>query len=84
MTLEAATNTFVMPIWMAAWFDPIAWTTIFETMQDMLGAFSGVLPTVGMVMAWLIPAIWITWALGMLILVAMVVIGTLTLKRVRS
>lgn len=84
MTFEAATSSFVIPVWLAGWFDPIAWVSILETMQDMLGTFSSVLPTVGMVMAWLIPAIWITWALGMLILVAMVVIGTLTLKRVRS
>jgi hypothetical protein len=59
-------------------------STILKTMQDLLGSFSSVLPTMGMVMAWLIPAIWITWALGMLILVAMVVGGTLTLKRVQK
>jgi len=37
-----------------------------------------------MMMAWLIPAIWITWALGMLILVGLMVIGTLTLKRMQK
>jgi hypothetical protein len=71
----------VLPVWLAAWFDPIALSTILETMQDLLGSFTSVLPTVGMVMAWLIPAIWITWALGMRVLVVMVMLGTLTLKR---
>ncbi|MDO9025822.1 hypothetical protein [Zwartia sp.] len=84
MSLEAVTSGFVTPVWMTAWFDPTAWVGILETMQDMLGSFESVLPTVGMMMAWLIPAIWITWALGMLILVGLMVIGTLTLKRMQK
>jgi len=84
MTFEMATSSVVIPVWLAAWFDPIALTTIMETMQDMLGSFSSVLPTIGMVMAWLIPAICITWALGMLILLGLFVVGTLTLKRVQK
>jgi len=84
MTFEVATSSVVIPVWLAAWFDPMALSTILKTMQDLLGSFSSVLPTMGMVMAWLIPAIWITWALGMLILVAMVVGGTLMLKRVQK
>jgi hypothetical protein len=84
MTIEMATSSVVIPVWLAAWFDPMALSTILETMQDMLGTFSSVLPTVGMVMAWLIPAIWITWALGMLILLGLFVVGTLTLKRMQK
>lgn len=84
MTFEVATSSLVLPVWLAAWFDPIALSTILETMQDFLGSFASVLPTVGMVIAWLIPAIWITWALGMLILVATVMLGTLTLKRLQK
>jgi hypothetical protein len=84
MTFEMATSSVVIPVWLAAWFDPMALSTILETMQDMLGTFSSVLPTVGMVMAWLIPAIWITWALGMLILLGLFVVGTLTLKRMQK
>lgn len=84
MTFEMATSSVVIPVWLAAWFDPMALNTILETMQDMLESFSSVLPTIGMVMAWLIPAIWITWALGMLILLGLFVVGTLTLKRVQK
>ena len=84
LAFEMATSSIVIPVWLAAWFDPIALSTILETMQDLLGGFTSVLPTVGMVMAWLIPAIWITWALGMLILVAIVMLGTLTLKHVQK
>jgi hypothetical protein len=36
---------------------------------------------VGMVMAWLIPAIWITWALGMLILLVAINRYRLCLKQ---
>jgi hypothetical protein len=84
MTFEMATSSIVIPVWLAAWFDPMALSTILKTMQDLLGSFFSVLPTMGMVMAWLIPAIWITWALGMLILITMLVVGTLTLKHVQK
>ena len=84
MSLEAVTSSFMIPVWLTAWFDPVAWVIILETLEDMLGSFESVLPTVGMVMAWLIPAIWITWALGMLILVGLMVIGTLSLKRMQK
>jgi len=80
-TLEVVTGSLAIPVWLATWFDPAAWTMATQTLQDMLGSFASVLPTAGMVMAWLIPAIWITWALGMVILVGMVVLGTLAINR---
>jgi len=81
LTFEMATSSVVIPVWLAAWFDPIALSTILEMMQHLLGSFFSVLPTVGMVMAWLIPAIWITWALGMLILLVAINRYRLCLKQ---
>jgi len=72
ITLEAATSSFVIPVWLAAWFDPNAWANVLQTLQNILETFASVLPTMGMVLGWLIPAIWITWAMGMLILLGMV------------
>ena len=83
MSLEAITSSFVTPAWLTTWFDPIAWVSIIQTLQSMIASFTTVLPTMGMVMGWLIPAIWITWALGMLMLIGMVGIGSVMLKRLQ-
>ena len=80
-TLEAAAKNIVLPMWLAPWFDPAGIASVLETLQDMLGSFSSVLPTMGMVMGWLIPAIWITWLLGVLALVGAGIVGTLILSR---
>lgn len=79
--LEGLTTNIVTPVWLTPWFDPVAWTHVLEMFQDILGNFSSVLPTMGMVVGWLVPAIWITWVLGMLILLGAVVIGTVMLRR---
>lgn len=80
-TLEAVTGNIVLPVWLSPWLNPAGMVSILETLQDMLSSFSSVLPTMGMVMGWLVPAIWITWGLGMLLLAGMVVVGTLLLQR---
>lgn len=68
LTLDAAAKNIVLPVWLAPWFDPAGIASVLETLQDTLGSFASVLPTMGMVMGWLIPAIWITWGIGLLIL----------------
>ncbi len=81
LSLEAAVSTVIVPVWLSPWFDPSSLTNIVHMVQGVLGSFSSVLPTMGMVLGWLIPAIWITWGLGMLLLVGAVVVGTPILQR---
>ncbi len=81
LSLEAAVSTVIVPVWLSPWFDPSSLTNIAQMVQGSLATFSSVLPTMGMVLAWLIPAIWITWGLGMLLLVGAVVVGTPILQQ---
>lgn len=81
LSLEAAASTVIVPVWLSPWFDPSSLTNIVQMVQGSLGTFSSVLPTMGMVLGWLIPAIWITWGLGMVLLVGAVVVGTPILQR---
>jgi len=84
LTLEAASSSFIIPVWLTSWFDPTAFNTVLQTTQGVLGNFFSVLPTMGMVLAWLVPAIWITWGIGMLILLGAVLVGTRILQRIQK
>jgi hypothetical protein len=84
VTLETAANSVIIPVWMTPWFDPSALNTVLQTAQGIMGNFFSVLPTMGMVLAWLVPAIWITWGIGMLILLGAVIVGTGILQRIQK
>jgi hypothetical protein len=55
--------------------------TVLQIAQGVMGNFYSVLPTMGMVLDWLVPTIWITWGIGMLILLGGVIAGTGILQR---
>lgn len=84
LTLEAAASSFMIPVWVTSWFDPTALNMVLQTAQGFLGNFFSVLPTMGMVLAWLVPAIWMTWGVGMLILLGTVLLGTVILQRIQK
>ena len=81
LTVEAAASSFIIPVWLTSWFDPTAFNIVLQTVQGVLGNFFSVLPTMGMVLAWLVPAIWMTWGIGMLMLLGLVIFGTGILQR---
>jgi hypothetical protein len=81
LTLEAAAGSVLIPVWLTSWFDPSAVASLLQTAQGVLENFFSVLPTMGMVLAWLVPAIWMTWSIGMLILLGAVIVGTGMLQR---
>lgn len=84
LTVEAAASSFIIPVWLTSWFDPTALMMVLQTVQGVLGNFFTVLPTMGMVLAWLVPAIWITWGIGMLILLGAVLVGTGIMQRIQK
>ncbi len=84
LALETAASSFIIPVWLTSWFDPTAFNMVLQTVQGVMGNFFSVLPTMGMVLAWLDPAIWITWGIGMLILLGAVLAGTGILQRIQK
>lgn len=84
LTVESAVSSFIIPVWLTSWFDPTALNMVLQTVQGVLGNFFSVLPTMGMVIAWLVPAIWITWGIGMLILLGAVLAGTGIVQRIQK
>lgn len=82
--LATATGNIVIPIWMSPWLDPSVWATILQTVQGVLVNAATAVPFLSSVLGWLAPLVWVVWALGLLLLLAMAIAGTLLLQRFRS
>ena len=50
-------------------------------MGSALTSVSGMLPAIGDAVAWLVPAVWVLWGLGLLALIGLAVLATLLLDR---
>lgn len=83
-TLEMATNNLAIPLWASPWLAPSDWATILMSVQSVLDNAAGAIPLVGSVLGWLAPLVWIIWALGMVVLFALLIAGMLLLKRFRD
>lgn len=69
---EAARELSAVPLpqWLAFWLDP-AWLQAIESgVQWLAGIASASLPFAGSAASWLVPAVWVAWGLGMLLLAA--------------
>jgi flagellar biogenesis protein FliO len=51
---------------------------------NVLAATSGALPVIGDAMAWLVPAVWVAWGLGLLALIDLTFAGTWLMRRLGS
>lgn len=70
-----------VPQWIAVWADP-AW---IQAMQSALlwtvEAGRNLLPMLGAAAGWLVPVVWIAWALGMVLLLTLAIAMHLLLRR---
>ena len=55
-----------VPDWMAWWIDPALVQAAQRAVLWMVETGSGFLPWAGTALGWLVPVIWVTWALGLL------------------
>ena len=59
------------PAWLALWLDPAAIKAAQEGLLTGFEAFRSFLPWVGSTLGWLVPLVWIAWAIGVALLLAM-------------
>jgi hypothetical protein len=59
------------PAWLALWLDPVAIRSVQEGLQTGFEAFRGALPWIGSAVGWLVPVAWISWGIGVALLLAM-------------
>ena len=59
------------PAWFALWLDPVAIKAAQEGLLTGFEAFRSALPWVGSAIGWLVPLVWISWGIGVALLLAM-------------
>lgn len=59
------------PAWLALWLDPAAIKAAQEGLLTGFEAFRRTLPWVGSAVSWLVPLVWISWGIGVALLLAM-------------
>jgi len=59
-----------LPAWLAAWLDPTAIRATQDILVTGFEALRGALPAIGSTLGWLVPLVWIAWAIGMVLLLA--------------
>ncbi len=59
------------PAWLALWLDPAAIKAAQEALLTGFEAFRSALPWVGSAVGWLVPLVWISWGIGVALLLLM-------------
>ena len=59
------------PAWLALWLDPPTIKAVQEGLLTGFEAFRSALPWVGSAVGWLVPLVWISWGVGVALLLAM-------------
>ena len=59
-----AASEWPVPAWIGLWIDPAAVEAAQAALQWSMGAFGDVLPHAGTAVGWLVPLIWVLWAVG--------------------
>lgn len=59
------------PAWLALWLDPAAIKATQEGLLTGFEAFRSALPWVGSTLGWLVSVVWISWGIGMALLLAL-------------
>lgn len=70
-----------VPPWVALWIDPAWVAAAQESVRWTLDALGHLLPAVGSVGPWLVAAVWVVWAVGMVVGLLIGVLGHLALRR---
>lgn len=73
----------VMLAWLIPFVDPAVWIAIQQTVTGIVASLSTVMPFLGEVAAWLVPAVWVTWGLGLLSLLTLALASTWMVYRSR-
>ena len=53
------------PAGLAPWIDVAAWESLQQAVSGMLASMTAAAPTLGGVVSWLVPLVWIVWGMGM-------------------
>jgi hypothetical protein len=76
-----AAGSLAIPAWLAPWIDAAGWGAAQEAVTAWVTALSAALPFVGTAVGWLVPAVWLTWGLGIVVLLVLTLLAVWLLGR---
>lgn len=79
--LGTATATIAVPPWLSPWTDAGAWAALLQALGSLLAGAAALLPALGGLAGWLVPAVWVAWGLGLLALLGATLAGSWLLRR---
>jgi len=80
-SVGSALPQWPLPGWLEAWVDPVWWEQAQRSAVGLLASFGDLLPWLGAAVGWLVPLIWIGWALGVVLLLLLGGAGWLLIGR---
>ena len=82
---EAVRNVAAIPVpqWIAAWAEPEFIRAVQSALLWAVEAGQQALPWIGTAAGWLVPLVWVAWALGLAALLALAIVAHLLLRRLR-
>jgi len=82
--LAQAAAAWPVPAWLAPWVDAAWLQSVQQSIVASLAALRGSMPAVGSAVGWLVPAVWVIWAMGMVGLLLLVALGLFLVRRARG
>ncbi len=73
--LARVVSEWPVPGWLAPWVDPASLEAVQELLVAVLGWLRDAWPGIGALVGWLVPVIWVVWALGVALLLALAGLG---------
>lgn len=73
-----------VPAWLAPWVDAAWLQGMQQVLADLVIWLEQVMPSASSLMAWITPAVWILWALGMLVLLLIAAVMHWLVGRVQT
>jgi sorbitol-specific phosphotransferase system component IIBC len=70
-----------MPAWLSPFIEPALWTAVQQAVAGIVASLPAMTPLLGEVAAWLVPAVWVGWGLGLLSLLTLTLASTWLLRR---
>jgi hypothetical protein len=80
-SIGVAASTMAMPSWLSPWIDASVWAAMQQAAASVLASTAGALPAIGDAVAWLVPAVWVIWGLGMLALLGLTIAAMWLMRR---
>lgn len=69
--VASAAGTVTLPSWLSPWVDVSTWNAAVSAVGEAIRAAQASLPSLGSMLGWLVPAVWVVWGLGLALLLAL-------------